>query len=652
MPIKYIPFYPEPLAGQAILNNFRRTLRYHGQDALERDLVRGMPLYELKERETVGEKSENRIIRGECVSACAALREKGQKVDLVYIDPPFASGADYAKKIYIRQNPKLAETASAAEQQIESGDLQAFEEKMYGDVWDKEKYLNWMYENLVAIKSVMSDTASIYVHLDWHIGHYVKVLMDEIFGEDNFQSEIVWRRMTPSGFKGKSSIGHSHDVIFWYTMTDDYTYNPIVVPYSEKYVEERFSKTDENGRKFKDEKIGTATPQSTINRLKKENRIYVTKNGKLRIKHYLGESEGIALDDVWTDINAVNSQADERVEYATQKPEPLLERIIKMSSKDGMFVADFFGGSGVTAAVAARLGRHFIHVDIGENSIETARDRLKKAGASFSVWEVQDGVSLYRNPVQTMDKIKELIPGLKNEDAVPEFWEGAIEDSRDGLVPVYVPNLMDSTTKLLTPDLMNRILREGLPDLPPSTKKVIVYYIDIEDEKAIKKLIADDDTSLVKVELRDLKPLLDDVVALDEADYQVTRGKGELLYKVTIRSFTSDRVLQKIDAFNQKAFAQSDAKRKPYQPIVISDAGLETIESVSLDCEAAEEGAPWHASEEIRIDKLGYVEQNGVKADHLWDGTITSTALPLRLRIRNICGDESIYVLTAPREEA
>lgn len=317
-----------------------------------------------------------------------------------------------------------------------------------------------------------------------------------------------------------------------------------------------------------------------------------------------------------------------------------------------MFVADFFGGSGVTAAVAARLGRHFIHVDIGENSIETARDRLKKAGASFSVWEVQDGVSLYRNPVQTMDKIKELIPGLKNEDAVPEFWEGAIEDSRDGLVPVYVPNLMDSTTKLLTPDLMNRILREGLPDLPPSTKKVIVYYIDIEDEKAIKKLIADDDTSLVKVELRDLKPLLDDVVALDEADYQVTRGKGELLYKVTIRSFTSDRVLQKIDAFNQKAFAQSDAKRKPYQPIVISDAGLETIESVSLDCEAAEEGAPWHASEEIRIDKLGYVEQNGVKADHLWDGTITSTALPLRLRIRNICGDESIYVLTAPREEA
>lgn len=633
MPIKYIPFYPEPLAGQAILNNFRRTLRYHGQDALERDLVREMPLYEIKERETVGEKSENRIIRGECVSACAALREKGKKADLVYIDPPFASGADYAKKIYIRQNPKLAEAASAAEQQIESGDLQAFEEKMYGDVWDKEKYLNWMYENLVAIKSVMSDTASIYVHLDWHIVHYLKILMDEIFGEDNFRNEIIWHY---SGWNKKLNQGFEkrHDSILFYSIGEP-VFNSFFERWAseEEYIKRRKQKplTDNHGRRYVLSDAG---------------------NGK-RVKRFLDEAikTGVVVDDVWT-LDKLNNSALESVDYATQKPEALLERIIKASSDEGMLVADFFGGSGVTAAVAARLGRHFIHVDIGENSIETARDRLKKAGASFSVWEVQDGVSLYRNPVQTMDKIKELIPGLKNEDAVPEFWEGAIEDSRYGLVPVYVPNLMDSTTKLLTPDLMNRILREGLPDLPPSTKKVVVYYIDIEDEKAIRKLIDDEDMSLVKVELRDLKPLLDDVVALDEADYQVTRGREELLYKVTIRSFTSDRVLQKIDAFNQKAFAQSDAKKKPYHPIVISDAGLETIESVSLDCETAEESAPWHASEEIRIDKLGYVEQNGVKTDHFWDGTIQSTTRPLRLKIRNICGDESIYVLDAPEEEA
>lgn len=690
MPIKYIPFYPEPLAGQAILNNFRRTLRYHGQDALERDLVRGMPLYEIKERETVGEKSENRIIRGECVSACAALREKGKKVDLVYIDPPFASGADYAKKIYIRQNPKLAETASAAEQQIESGDLQAFEEKMYGDVWDKEKYLNWMYENLVAIKSVMSDTASIFVHLDWHVVHYVKVLMDEIFGEENFVNEIIWQRTDPHN-DAKNRLGRVHDTIFWYCISDTplYNWNSVVEPLSDAALKEyslvkmpdgsvqnyeEGKKYPIGARRFKlndctwkgqsaalrfewrgtvpsDKRVWPYNTPQEMDEAVKRGEFYLRnpQKGAARCRvSYLDERDGQILQSIWTDCGRMKGGSS----YPTEKPVALLDRIIRMSSNKGMLVADFFGGSGVTAAVAARLGRHFIHVDIGENSIETARDRLKKAGASFSVWEVQDGVSLYRNPVQTMDKIKELIPGLKNEDAVPEFWEGAIEDSRYGLVPVYVPNLMDSTTKLLTPDLMNRILREGLPDLPPSTKKVVVYYIDIEDEKAIRKLIDDEDMSLVKVELRDLKPLLDDVVALDEADYQVTRGREELLYKVTIRSFTSDRVLQKIDAFNQKAFAQSDAKKKPYHPIVISDAGLETIESVSLDCETAEESAPWHASEEIRIDKLGYVEQNGVKTDHFWDGTIQSTTRPLRLKIRNICGDESIYVLDAPEEEA
>ena len=123
--------------------------------------------------------------------------------------------------------------------------------------------------------------------------------------------------MTPSGFKGKYGIGHSHDMIFWYAKSDECVYNSIVVPYTDKYLEERFSKVDENGRRFKDEKIGTATPETTIERLKEQGKIYITANGKLRIKHYLDEAEGIALDDVWTDINAVNSQAEERTDYAT-----------------------------------------------------------------------------------------------------------------------------------------------------------------------------------------------------------------------------------------------------------------------------------------------------------------------------------------------
>ena len=183
MPIKYVPYYPETIDGQAILDNFvrtRRMLRYKDSGRVEERIKRGMPLYEFEEIEKVNGGGDNLVIRGECVSACAYLKDNGIKVDLVYIDPPFASGADYAKKIYLRKNPKIAETLTAGAD-LEDEELKAFEEKMYGDIWHKEQYLNWMYENLIAIRSVMSETGSIYVHLDEKIGHYVKILLDEVF---------------------------------------------------------------------------------------------------------------------------------------------------------------------------------------------------------------------------------------------------------------------------------------------------------------------------------------------------------------------------------------------------------------------------------------------------------------------------------------
>lgn len=170
---------------------------------------------------------------------------------------------------------------------------------------------------------------------------------------------------------------------------------------------------------------------------------------------------------------------EEPVGYATQKPEALIERAIQASSDINLIVADFFGGSGTTAVCANKLGRKFIHCDIGLNSIQTTRDRLVADGAEFDVLEIKDGVQLYRNPVQTMDKIKSLIPGLKNEDSLDSFWEGAISDSKLGTIPVYVPNLMDSASKLLDKVTMNRIIHQAIPELDNDIKKVIVYYIDI-----------------------------------------------------------------------------------------------------------------------------------------------------------------------------
>ena len=659
MAIKYVPYFPNTLEGQAVLDNFVRTkrvLRYRDNDQVVERVQRGMPLYEMELKEQIGQNPNNLVIRGECLSACAYLRDKGIFVDLIYVDPPFASGADYAKKVYIRRNPKVAAAIAQAESELDIEDLKAFEEKMYGDVWDKERYLNWMYENLMAMKSIMSDEASIYVHLDWHIVHYVKILMDEIFGEENFINDVTWKRQTSSGFKGKNAMGKNHDNILIYGKSDEFLYNTQYLPYSEDYIDQRFSHVEVvegKERRFKDAFLGTATTQSTIEQLKKENKIYYTASGGMRLKVYLDETEGIPLDDIWTDVNAVNSQAEERVDYATQKPEALLERIIKASSNEGMLVADFFGGSGVTAAVANKLGRRFIHCDIGINSIQTARDRLLADKAEFEVLEVKDGVSLYRNPVQTMDKLKSLIKGLRNEDALDKFWEGSIVDTQHGMMPVYLPNLMDSSTRLLDKVLMNRIIREALPDLPEDTKRVIVYYIDITDREEIEQFIKEQNNqTTIEIELRDLKQVLDEVVVEDEAEWEVMETQDNLFkgWKVELKSFHSDRVLRKIEEVNlkgqQQVLAQNTkGKAKTFKPIEISDEGLETIEWISLDCSTADKQAPWHSDAEVKIDRLGYVILNGKKTQDIWDATIKCDQKPLRMKIRNICGDETIYVL-------
>ena len=243
-----------------------------------------------------------------------------------------------------------------------------------------------------------------------------------------------------------------------------------------------------------------------------------------------------------------------------------------------------------------------------------------------------------------MDKIKSLIPGLKNEDALDIFWEGAISDSKLGMVPVYVPNLMDSSSKLLDVVMMNRIIHQAIPDLDSSVKKVIVYYIDITDEAEIRQFIKDDDSTTVEIELRDLKAILDDVVIGDYATFHVEETHDDLLggYAVAIDSFISDRVLRKIDEFNRTAALNATAK-KPYKPIEISEEGLELIEFLSLDCTAAE--GPWHSDAEIKIDKNGYVILNGTKTKQFWDGKIRTDKPPLRLKIRNICGDETTWRL-------
>ena len=657
MAIKYIPYFPNTLEGQALLDNFVRTkrvLRYRDNDKVVERIERGMPLYEMELKEKVGRNpNENLIIRGECVSACAYLKDKGVTVDLVYIDPPFASGADYAKKVYIRRNPKVAEAIRQAESELDIEELKAFEEKMYGDVWDKERYLNWMYENLMAIKSVMSDTASIYVHLDYNIVHYVKILMDEIFGGYEF-TEITWI----CGLMGAGErYPKSHETILYYYKSDS-TFNfQSRLGYSERIT--KALQKDENGWFYTRGRESSGgmnclkTYICTDANLTKEDAIkWAEKNRPQPCwDTWIGKPEiAKAYGDYGTGTYAYTP--NENVNYATQKPEALLERIIKASSNDEMVVADFFGGSGVTAAVSHKLNRKFIHNDIGINSVQTVRDRLLSANAEFDMLEVKDGVSLYRNPIQTMEKLKSLIVGLRNEDALDKFWEGSIVDTKYGMMPVYLPNLMDGTTRLLDIPLMNRIIREAMPDLPDDTKRVIVYYIDIVNREEIEQFIKENGNPLVEIELRDLKQVLDNVVVEDFAEWYISETQLDLFkgWKVEITNFHSDRVIKKIEEINLKSQQQvlqqkAKGKDKNFTPIIISDEGLETIEWISLDCTQAEKNAPWHSDSEIKIDKLGYVIKDGIKTNDFWDASIYNEEKPLRMKIRNICGDETVYVL-------
>lgn len=620
---KFLSFFPDTIKGQAILDNFTRTLRYSGNDKVKERILRGMPLYESKCVEKIRstqasenllssinsqeKTSENLLIRGECISACAYLKEKGIKVDLVYIDPPFASGADYAKKVYIRQNPKIAQAIEQA--QIEMGeDFQSFEEKMYGDIWNKEDYLNWMYENLTAIKSIMSENASIYVHLDNKIIHYVKILMDEIFGESNFMSMITWdTTLSTVGFKALTDNWvYTSNYLLFYTKNDEYVFN--------KEMKNTLSyEIDDKGLWSV---IGTNPTQKQI-----------------------------PISDIWTDMPglgssfAVNQQS---VNYATQKPEALLERIIKASSDKNMLVADFFGGSGVAAAVAHKLGRKFIHCDIGINSIQTTRDRLKALNSSFDILEIKDGIELFRNPAQTMDKIKTLINGLVKADELDkEWWIGKIIHSKDGDIPVFVPNLLDSSQKLLDTAFMQELLTRAISALDIEIKRVVVYYIDIEDEKAVKKCIDDFAHTRAKVELHPLNELLDEVIISDELEFNLDEKSG--VYEVEITHFLSDRINSKINAYNEKRIAQSIKTNKTYKPIVLSENGLELIEFLSLDC--TNKQGVWCSDSEIKIDKTSFVIKNGVKTKEFWNGKISCAKKPLRLKVRNICGDESVVEL-------
>lgn len=286
-------------------------------------------------------------------------------VDLIYLDPPFFSNRHY-------------EVIWGDEAEVRS-----FEDRWEGGV---HVYVSWMRERVIELQRVLKSPGSFYLHCDWHAVHYLKQMVDDVFGESNFRNEIVWRR-TPFAGSSKARARQwprSHDTILFYTKGESWTWHPPSKPYSAEYLA-RFKWDDQDGRGPYRKTLLKTYSEETFERLKTENRLVPPKrkDAKWSYKQYLSESSGTTqIDDVWTDVNAINPVARQRLGYPTQKPEELLERIISTSSDPGQVVLDPFAGCGTTMVVAERLRRSWIGIDISPTAVGLMKQRMQKVGAS------------------------------------------------------------------------------------------------------------------------------------------------------------------------------------------------------------------------------------------------------------------------------
>ncbi len=594
----------------------------------------------------------NLLIHGDCLSACAYLKSQNIKVDLVYIDPPFASGANYAKKINLRTgNGKAA---------FENSTSEIGEEIMYADIWQKEDYLNWLYERLLAIRDVMSDTGTIFVHLDWNISHYVKILLDEIFGDNSFLNHIVWCYQTRQF--SKKYFNRKHHDIFWYCKSeDDYIFNWNAKEVLQDYSEETIKKY-----KLKDEigyyrLCGRGIEGSPIKGAKDVDAKWEETNPELVVRDYL--RDGFAPSD-WWEIDIVNQVAKERTEYNTQKPEELLTKILSASSNEDMIVADFFSGSGVTAKVASDLGRKFITCDIGINAIQTTRDRLVKAKAEFDVLKINDGVRLFRNPAQTVAKLFSLLDGYKDraELQLGEFWDGGMINKRGTFTPVKFIGIDKKLTKELVDVIIEEVIgledtnqediktESGIEPKIPTVKIIYAYKKPELNQEYVNKAIRQSKKTNIKAELVSLDELL-----AQKADVLYTPDNAVVemkqygtIWKVEIKKFFSSYLKNKIDDFNNKKVktvqktideengnednSNGEEKTGGKKKIEISEIGLELIESVQFDTILRNDGV-WSSNLDLE-DKAGVKDK--IKAVY------KLTTNKFRMKIRNIAGDEII----------
>lgn len=462
--------------------------------------------YPAQLKESFGEPKNgwmNKIFWGDNLQVMShLLKEFRGKIDLIYIDPPFDSKADYKKKIKMKGKTVYGDTSS-------------FEEKQYGDIWTNDEYLQFMYERLIMLKELLSDKGSIYLHCDWHKVHHLRLIMDEVFGPSNFRNEVIWWYLW--GGRGKTQWNSKHDNILFYSKSDNWTFNYMDV-------------LDEHN----------LMTEGSKNRLNYKGAMVTTKSENSEIPE-----DKVLPSDTWY-IATINAMAKEKENYPTQKPVDLLEKIIKASSNEADIVFDCFMGSGTTQAVAMKLGRRFIGADINLSAIQTTTKRLinisetsdENAYTGFEVYNVNN-YDFFRNPVEAKELIIDAL-GIQKFDSSTVY---------DGELDGWMVKIMPTNRIATKADLEE--LKANLPYHTFEKRKEenpngVVEKIRIicMGHEADLKASLEQELSAYKLEIEILDILRDktDLQFKREADANVVKENNT----VAIKEFYPMNLLQKL----------------------------------------------------------------------------------------------------------
>lgn len=529
---------------------------------------RSTQYYPAQLRETYGKEQNgwiNKIFWGDNLQVMShLLKEYRGQIDLIYIDPPFDSKADYKKKIEIKGVGKAVSDSSS------------FEEKQYGDIWTNDEYLQFMYERILLLRELLSDTGSIFLHCDDSRNFYLRCLLSEVFGEDNFHNEIIWKRSTATGLASKR-CGTLHDTIYWYSKTDQYYFEMQYHEYEEDYLKR--ARKDENGRMYIPIPTGNPGPRPNLyyeykgywphangykwtrekmEEFDKQGRLIFpdSPNGRIQYKQYLDEMKGTKLQDIWLDVYPVNPVAKERNGYPTQKSEALLERIIKMCAPKNGLVFDCFMGSGTTQAAAMKLGRRFIGADINLGAIQTTTKRLLSVAkeledgqtcmessgeikyTGFEVYNVNN-YDFFRNPVEARDL---LISALEIQPfPQSDVWDGELDGRMVKIMPVNRIATKADLKELLAnlPYKTYEKRKEENPNQPVERVTIVCMGHESDLKGVLEQELIEYkvDVQIVDI-LRDKK----DLQLKRDSEAEIVR-EGD---KLVIRSFYPMNLLQKL----------------------------------------------------------------------------------------------------------